>query len=227
MNPHRKDNNAQEEAVEAPTGPSRGGLTVTPFRTPLPRGFDEWISIWFNDAIYTIPNLRQLREEKSGFPDVKEYASFSPMGQKLCGAHMVLSFDPVCVRYDLVIATDTRLHFCAAELSRLDIVNTREAEGEKEVRAVARANRELLAQGALGLGGFDGMLDSMAHSTTLLSESIMRREDSVQMVTSPIKKLSWGKDRSKEFYMHESLGESESRAKGRDKGRGKGKMVSF
>ncbi|KAE9963744.1 hypothetical protein BLS_008967 [Venturia inaequalis] len=222
-----------EAPAEAPksNGPSRGGLTVTPFRTPLPRGYDEWICIWFNDAVYTIPNLRELREARPNFLDVREYAGFNPLGQKVSGAHMVLSFDPVCVRYDLVISTDTRLHLCAPEPTRLDIVNAREEASKRdemrENRATARANRALLAQGVLDLGGIDKTLDSMAASTTLLSESSSankakgRGGDSVQMVSTPVKKLSWGKNKSKDFFKDESLGESESRARGRDKGKGK------
>lgn len=221
----------QEEPIEAPIGRgkglSRGGLTVTPFRTRLPRGFDEWICIWFNDAIYTITNLRELREAKSSFPDVKEYAGFNPLGHRVSSARMILSFDPVCVRYDLVVSTDTCLHLCAPEPSRLDIVNAdqeaREQEAERENRAAARANRALLVQGGLDLGGNDETLDSKANSTTLLSESTTvhkakgSREDSFQMVSSPIKKLSWGKNKSKHFFKNESLSESKSRAKGKEK----------
>ncbi|TLD19994.1 hypothetical protein E2P81_ATG09064 [Venturia nashicola] len=219
----------QQQPVQAPNGPSRGGITVTPFRTPLPRGYDEWVCIWFNDAIYTIPNLRQFREAISSLYDIREYAGFNPLGQRVSGAHMVLSFDPVCVHYDLVISTDTRLHLCAPEPSRLDIVNAREEAKEQEdeeIRASARANRALLAQGVLGLGGIDDTLDSMA-STTLLSASASANKSkgwhagSVQMTSSPVKKLSWGKNRTKDFYMNESLGESASRARGQNKGKGK------
>lgn len=149
---------------------------------------------------------------------------------------MILSFDPVCVRYDLIISTDTRLHLCAPEPSRLDIVNAREdarEQEEQELRASTRANRALLAQGAMDLGGIVDSLNSIAASTILFSESTpaskakARRGDSIQILSSPVKKLSWGKNRSKDFYMNESLSESESRVMGTDRDKGKEKLVFF
>ena len=59
-------------------------------------------------------------------------------------------------------------------------------------------DRTLLAHGALDLGGVDRMLDSMSNSLTLGREK-ERREDSVVVIASPIKKLGWGENEIREF----------------------------
>ncbi|QDS71307.1 hypothetical protein FKW77_001672 [Venturia effusa] len=234
---HINLNQENKPPIKAPIGPSRGGLSVTPIRTSSPQGYDECVSMWFNDAIYTIPKLRKFREQKSNFPDVDEYAGFAALGQKVSRLEVLPSFDAICVRHDLLIVTDTRLHLCVAEPSRLDIVTAREdwkmQEEEKHIQFLAKANQQLLAQGGLDLVAIDGTLNDMAQSTTLMSESSaasqakLRREDSVHLESSPIKKLSWGKDRSKEFFMHESLSESASRAMREEERQGMGKIKEW
>lgn len=198
---------------ELTTMPAKGGLSVTPYSSISEESTDDYVTLWYDEAIYTILSLRTYRTKKTGslFGAGPTEVGLQSLGERLSSASILplavdqrkknrYSCELVSKHFDMLVATETRLHFLVTEPSRVEIANATEDKLEESIRE----DQALLARGALDLGGVDRMLNSMTGSLDLGKER-ERREDSVVVIASPIKKLGWGQNEVREFSKEKKL----------------------